>query len=104
MGVIGSSAGRGWREPPRWLRACALCWKVSRLGVGPTQSAKSGRVGPKKGMSVAGRRLLARFNNALADNLDTPTAIRVLRQAVRQREAEAARWMLGILAGTALLS
>src|SRR6266446_9251703 len=73
-------------------------------GVGPTQSAKSGRVGPKKGMSVAGRRLLARFNNALADNLDTPTAIRVLREAVRQREAEAARWMLGILAGRASLT
>jgi cysteinyl-tRNA synthetase len=55
-------------------------------------------------MSVAGRRLLARFNNALADNLDTPTAIRVLREAVRRREAEAARSMLAILAGTASLS
>jgi len=55
-------------------------------------------------MSAAGQRLVARFNNALADNLDTPTAIRVLREAVRQREPEAARWMLGILAGTASLS
>ena len=73
------------------------------VGVGPSQPAKSGRVGPKKGISVAGRRLLARFNNALADNLDTPTAVRVLREAVRQREPEAARWMLGILAGTASL-
>ncbi len=74
------------------------------VGVGPTHPTKSGRVGPKKGMSVAGRRLLARFNNALADNLDTPTAIRVLREAVRRREAESARSMLAILAGTASLS
>jgi len=73
-------------------------------GVGTAQPAKSGRVGPSKGMSAAGRRLVARFNNALADDLDTPTAIRVLREAVRRREAEAARLMLGILAGTASLS
>ena len=32
MGVIGSSTGRGWRERPGWLRACARCWKVSRRG------------------------------------------------------------------------
>ncbi len=74
------------------------------VGVGPAPSAKSGRVGPKKGMSPAGRRLVARFDNALADNLDTPRSIRVLREAVREREADAARYMLGILAGTASLS
>jgi hypothetical protein len=74
------------------------------VGVGPAPSAKSGRVGPKKGMSPAGRRLVARFDNALADNLDTPRAIRVLREALREREADAARYMLGILAGTASLS
>ncbi len=72
-------------------------------GVGTARSAKSGRVGPSKGMSAAGPRLVARFNNALADNLDTPRAIRVLREAVRRREADAARTMLGILAGTASL-
>jgi len=55
-------------------------------------------------MSVAGRRLLARFNNALADNLDTPRAIRVLRAAIRAGEADAARSMLSLLAGTASLS
>jgi len=103
--------GRDWEFSWSGLaRATRLAARLRALlegesaGVGPTQPAKSGRVGPKKGMSVAGRRLLARFNNALADNLDTPTAIRVLREAVRQREAEAARWMLGILAGTASLT
>jgi len=55
-------------------------------------------------MSAAGRRLVARFDNALANNLDTPSGIRILREAVRQREADAARYMLGILAGTASLS
>jgi hypothetical protein len=55
-------------------------------------------------MSAAGRRLVEQFNNALADDLDTPRAIRILREAVRLKEAEATRWMLGILAGTASLS
>jgi cysteinyl-tRNA synthetase len=55
-------------------------------------------------MSAAGRRLVSQFTNALADDLDTPKGIRILREATRQREAEAARWMLGILAGSASLS
>ena len=75
-----------------------------KAGVGPSRSAKSGGVGPKKGMSADGRRLVAQFTNALADDLDTPRAIRILREAIRRSEAEAARWMLGILAGTASLT
>jgi hypothetical protein len=55
-------------------------------------------------MSPAGRRLQAQFTAALADNLDTPRAIRVLRVAVREGEAGAARWMLSLLAGTASLN
>jgi hypothetical protein len=47
---------------------------------------------------------MAQFNRALSDNLDTPRAIRVLRAAVRQGDAPAAREMLAILAGTASLS
>jgi L-cysteine:1D-myo-inositol 2-amino-2-deoxy-alpha-D-glucopyranoside ligase len=74
-----------------------------KVGVGPSQPA-AGRVGPDKGMSAARRRLRAQFSSALAVNLDTPRAIRVLRQAVRDRDAESARWMLGILAGTASLT
>jgi L-cysteine:1D-myo-inositol 2-amino-2-deoxy-alpha-D-glucopyranoside ligase len=72
-------------------------------GVGLSRPEKTGRVGPNKGMSAAGRRLVVRFTDALADDLDTPRAIRILREATRRREAEAARWMLGILAGTASL-
>ncbi|HEV3103284.1 MAG TPA: class I tRNA ligase family protein [Candidatus Dormibacteraeota bacterium] len=74
-----------------------------KVGVGRSRPA-AGRVGPDKGMSAARRRLRAQFSSALADNLDTPRAIRVLRQAVRDRDAESARWMLGILAGTASLT
>jgi len=55
-------------------------------------------------MSPAGRRLVAQFNKALANDLDTPRAIRILRRAAREGEAEAARWMLGIIAGTASLT
>jgi cysteinyl-tRNA synthetase len=75
-----------------------------RVGVGTAQHAAKGRVGPTEGMSAGGRRLISRFNNALADDLDAPRAIRVLREAVRRREAQAATWMLGILAGNASLT
>ena len=103
--------GRDWDFSWSGLaRAARLAARLNALlagekaGVGPSQTAKSGGVGPKIGMSAAGRRLVVQFNNALADDLDTPRAIRILREATRQREADAARWMLGILAGTASLT
>jgi len=103
--------GRDWEFSWSGLaRASRLAARLRVLlagelaGVGTAQPAKSGRVGPNKGMSAAGRRLIAQFTNALAENLDTPRAIRVLRAALRQGDADAARWMLGILAGTASLS
>ena len=49
-------------------------------------------------------KLIAEFNGALVDDLDTPHALRALRAALRQRDAAAVRWMLGILAGTASLT
>ncbi len=48
--------------------------------------------------------LLKEFDAALADDLDTPRAVRALRAAIRQKDAAAVRWMLGILAGTAALT
>jgi L-cysteine:1D-myo-inositol 2-amino-2-deoxy-alpha-D-glucopyranoside ligase len=47
--------------------------------------------------------LIQEFNAALADDLDTPRAVRALRLAIRRRDAAAVRWMLGMLAGTASL-
>lgn len=47
--------------------------------------------------------LVTEFSSALADDLDTPRALRALRAAARIGDAPAARYMLGILAGTASL-
>ena len=52
----------------------------------------------------AGKLLVREFNTALEDDLDTPRAIRVLRRATREGDAAAARWMLGILVGSASLT
>jgi L-cysteine:1D-myo-inositol 2-amino-2-deoxy-alpha-D-glucopyranoside ligase len=54
--------------------------------------------------AAPGRALMAEFNSALADNLDTPRAARALRAAVRQRDAAAVRAMQAILLGSASLS
>jgi len=51
-----------------------------------------------------GRALMAEFNAALADDLDTPRAVRALRAAVRQRDVAAVRAMKDILIGSASLS
>jgi L-cysteine:1D-myo-inositol 2-amino-2-deoxy-alpha-D-glucopyranoside ligase len=48
--------------------------------------------------------LMAEFNAALADDLDTPRAVRALRAAVRQRDAAAVRAMQAVLLGSASLS
>jgi L-cysteine:1D-myo-inositol 2-amino-2-deoxy-alpha-D-glucopyranoside ligase len=49
-------------------------------------------------------RLLKEFYAALADDLDTPRAVRALRAAVRQKDAAAVRAMKDVLLGTAALS
>jgi L-cysteine:1D-myo-inositol 2-amino-2-deoxy-alpha-D-glucopyranoside ligase len=53
---------------------------------------------------AAGKALIKEFNAALADDLDTPRAIRALRRATRERDAAAVHWMLGILVGSASLT
>ena len=103
--------GRDWEF--RWsglARAARLAERVRILlagepvGVGTARSAAAAGVGPSKGMAAGTRHLIDRFHRALADDLDTPGALRVLRAAVRDGDARAARWMLGILAGTASLT
>jgi cysteinyl-tRNA synthetase len=51
-----------------------------------------------------GRKAMAEFNAALADDLDTPRAARALRAAVRDGDAPAVRAMKEILLGSAALS
>jgi L-cysteine:1D-myo-inositol 2-amino-2-deoxy-alpha-D-glucopyranoside ligase len=58
----------------------------------------------KKPGGQASPALMKEFNAALSDDLDTPRAMRALRAAIRQGDAEALRLMLGILAGTASLT
>ena len=64
--------------------------------------ADDARSGDRK--AAPGRRLMAEFNAALADDLDTPRALRALRAAVRQRDAAAVRAMADVLLGTASLT
>jgi cysteinyl-tRNA synthetase len=47
--------------------------------------------------------LLRAFASALDDDLDTPSAVKVLRVAVEEKDGGAARRMLEILAGSASL-
>jgi hypothetical protein len=53
---------------------------------------------------AAGKALVKEFHAALADDLDTPRAIRALRRATREHDAAAARWMMGVLVGGASLT
>jgi len=48
--------------------------------------------------------LIKEFNAALADDLDTPRAVRALRMAIRRKDAAAVQWMLSILVGSAALT
>lgn len=58
----------------------------------------------QKSAGVPDRKLMSEFNAALADDLDTPRAVRALRAALAQKDAAAARAMLDILVGSAALS
>ena len=50
------------------------------------------------------RALMSEFNAALADDLDTPRALRALRAALRQKDAAAVRAMNEVLLGSASLT
>ena len=66
--------------------------------------ADDARFVPEKRKSKPDARLMAEFNAALADDLDTPRAVRALRTALRQGDAPAMRAMQGVLLGSAALS
>ena len=85
-------------------RARALLAEEAR-GAGERPSAVVVGAGPAVRVPArAGKALVKELNAALDDDLDTPRAIRALRRAVRERDAAAARWMLGILVGGASLT
>jgi L-cysteine:1D-myo-inositol 2-amino-2-deoxy-alpha-D-glucopyranoside ligase len=104
--------GRDWDFSwPGLARAARLVERVRALlaeearGAGERPSAVVVGAGPAlRAPRGAGKGLLVEFNAALDDDLDTPRAIRVLRRATREGDAAAARWMLGILVGSASLT
>jgi L-cysteine:1D-myo-inositol 2-amino-2-deoxy-alpha-D-glucopyranoside ligase len=73
-------------------------------GAGPQPEVGSGGEGARFGVRGAATDLVDAFVAALDDDLDTPRAVRVLRAAVRRRDAAAANWMTSILCGTASLT
>jgi len=81
-------------------RATALAARIQNLvGVRRGAGAGPGGAGPGGGRPD----LVRKFTTAMDDDLDTSAALRVLRQAVRERDAAGAGWMLGVLAGSASL-
>ena len=110
--LVSHRYGRDWDFTWSGLaRAARLLERVRALlaedarGAGERPSAVVVRAGPAvRAPKGAGRALVAEFNAALDDDLDTPRAIRVLRRATRDGDAAAARWMLGVLVGSASLT
>jgi L-cysteine:1D-myo-inositol 2-amino-2-deoxy-alpha-D-glucopyranoside ligase len=97
----------------RWeglASAARLTARISALtggggGAGPEPVVgRGGDVGGRLGVPGAAPELVEEFAAAMDDDLDTPRAVRVLRAAVRRRDAAGARWMTSILCGTASLT
>ena len=86
-------------------RLRAVLADEARGAGGPRSAVVVVGAGPGLRVPAGARKVLVKeFSSALADDLDTPRAMRALRAAVRERDAAAVRWMLGILAGTASLT
>ena len=75
-------------------------WSFSWAGL-EAAGRLADRVAALPGTAVASTRLLHAFDAALDADLDTASAVRVLRQAVKERDGAAARRMTDVLAGTA---
>ena len=103
--LVSHRYGRDWSF--RWSGLAQTARFVERLRAlleGEVRGAGAPHPGKGAGAGPGVRAVPARFAAALADDLNTPEAMRQLRAAVRDRDAAAARQMLAILAGTASLS
>jgi L-cysteine:1D-myo-inositol 2-amino-2-deoxy-alpha-D-glucopyranoside ligase len=104
--------GRDWEF--RWSGLDQAARLVARIrvllegeerGAGAPRPGKAAGAGPGvRAARGAPRPLPPRFAAALANDLDTPAAIRELRTAVRRGDRAGVRQMLPILVGTASLS
>jgi len=82
-----------------WNALARAARLVERMRKFLADDAREGKRG-----AVPGRALMAEFNTALADDLDTPRAVRALRAALREKDAAAVRAMRDVLIGTASLT
>ena len=94
--LVSHRYGRDWDFSwPGLARAATLIEKARRVVADdPGVRRRTGPPGP-------GAALVAEFNAALENDLDTPRAVRAFRAAVRAREANAVRAMSSVLLGTA---
>ena len=94
--LVSHRYGRDWDFSwPGLARAATLIEKARRVVADdPGARRRSGPAGPDAA-------LVAEFNAALENDLDTPRAVRAFRAAVRAREANAVRAMSSVLLGTA---
>ena len=95
----------GLQQAARFVERIRALVEGEVRGAGAPHPGKVAGAGPgvRAGRPARGP-LPRRFAAALANDLDTPAAIRELRAAVRAGDAAAARQMLAVLAGGASLS
>ena len=97
--LISHRYGRDWTFDWRGLsRAARFIERLRKFLADDARFDYGGRRPPPD------RKLMAEFNAALADDLDTSRAVRALRKALRQGDAAAAQAMKHVLLGTAALS
>jgi L-cysteine:1D-myo-inositol 2-amino-2-deoxy-alpha-D-glucopyranoside ligase len=97
--LVSHRYGRDWNFGwPGLARASRLIERIRALLVEDAKLRATARG------AAPGRELMTEFEAALADDLDTPRAVRALRTALRRRDAAACRRMLDILVGTASLT
>src|SRR5256712_5552204 len=97
--LVSHRYGRDWTFEWKGLTRSARF--IERMRKFLADDARFAHDGPRP---APGRKLMVEFNAALADDLDTPRAVRVLRAAVRQGDAPAVRAMQEVLLGSAALS
>jgi L-cysteine:1D-myo-inositol 2-amino-2-deoxy-alpha-D-glucopyranoside ligase len=96
--LVSHRYGRDWDFDWSGLARSARLVERMRTFLADDERSPKGRRRPPN------RALMAEFTKALADDLDTPRAVRALRRAVRQRDAAAVRAMREVLMGTAALT
>jgi L-cysteine:1D-myo-inositol 2-amino-2-deoxy-alpha-D-glucopyranoside ligase len=94
----------GLEQAARFVERMRVLLEGEVRGAGAPRPGMAAGAGPSVRAARGRRALPPRFAAALADDLDTPTAIRELRGAVRTGDRDAVRQMLPILIGTSSLS